>query len=217
MKKLIYGILIMSVLVFTALVPPVSAAETKMKPSAAELKRMSTFLSNFTEQGFMNLDIQADGSDELLHMGAPDAVPDLIRFGIRHNYINNYKSRIVQCKTKNCKWGSLVIDGKYVAESVKKYFDLDLKNRSVTESDPPYFYDGKLYHFDGSDGEATYYADVKEVSEGNGGVFLMTGELYNADDKTDRPATFEATAKPYKFGGRDTWAILSINTAWNEY
>jgi hypothetical protein len=202
----------MAILTFAA----TAFAAAQIKPNAAELKKMSTFLSNFTELGFMNFDIEADGSDELLHLGAPGAAPDLIRFGIRHNYINNYKSRIAKCKTKSCEYGSLVIDGKHVAESVKKYFDLDLKNQSVTDSDPPYFYDGKLYHFEGADGEATYYADVHEAPEGNGGVFVMTGELYNADDKTDRPATFEAKAKPYKFGGKDTWAILSINTEWNE-
>ena len=30
-------------------------------PDAAGLKKMSTFLSNFTEQGFFNFDIEADG------------------------------------------------------------------------------------------------------------------------------------------------------------
>jgi hypothetical protein len=27
-------------------------------------------------------------------MAQPDKYPDLVRFGIRHNYINNFKSRI---------------------------------------------------------------------------------------------------------------------------
>ncbi|MDR1481890.1 MAG: hypothetical protein LBI74_04630 [Synergistaceae bacterium] len=213
MKKLMYGIL-MSALVLT-IAASVLGAETKMKPSASELKKMSTFLSNFTEQGFMVFDIEADGADEPLHLGAPDAVSDLIRFGIRHNYINNFKSRVAKCETKDCQYGSLVIDGKYVAESVKKYFDLDLKNQSAMEGDPPYFYDGKLYHFEGADGEATYYAQVKEVFK-DGNVLRMTGELYNADDESERPAVFEATAKPYKFGGKETWAILSMNVIWND-
>ena len=38
----------------------------------------------------------------------------------------------------------------------------------------------------------------------------MTGDIYNADDKTDRPWTFEAFAKPYKWKGKDTWSILSL-------
>jgi hypothetical protein len=44
----------------------------------------------------------------------------------------------------------------------------------------------------------------------------MTGELYNADDKDDRPGKFEAAAKPYKYGGKDTWAILSVKTEYYE-
>jgi len=176
---------------------------------------MSTFLSNFTELGFMDFDIEADGSDELLHLGAADAAPDLVRFGIWHNYINNYKSRIAQCNTNDCPHGSLTINGEFTEESVKKYFDLNLKNQSFMESDPPYYFDGKLYHFEGADGEAVYYAEVKEATVGNGGVVRMVGEIYNAEDKDDRPATFEAAAKPYKFGGKDTWAILSLRTEWN--
>jgi hypothetical protein len=217
-----HGVLVLAILTVAV---SAFAAESKKKPGAEEIKRMSTFISNFTEQGFMNFDVNADGSDELIHMGAAGAAADLIRFGIGHNYINNYKSRITKCKTKNCEWGSLAIEGKHVAESVKKYFDINLKNQSVTESDPPYFYDGKLYHFEGSDGEANYYAQVKEVSEGNGGVILMTGTVYDNEamfnaksKKTDdfTVATFKATAKPYKFGGKDTWAILSLTTEWNE-
>ncbi|MDR0827353.1 MAG: hypothetical protein LBN33_05685, partial [Desulfovibrio sp.] len=134
------------------------AAETLLKPGAAELKKMSTFLSNFTEIGLDNFYVKGsgvDGSGDLLALSADDPA-DLVRFGIWHNYRNNYDSRVAPCKAKGCKWGSLTIDGKHVLESVKKYFDIDLKNRSITESDPPYYYDGKLYHFEGADGEATY-------------------------------------------------------------
>jgi hypothetical protein len=212
MKKFLYGIFMIAVVLMSATL--VAASETKMKAGAAELKKMSTFLSNFTELGFMDFDVKAKGSDETMHLGAKSSAPDLIRFGISHNYVNNFKSRITQCETKNCEWGSLVIDGKYVVESVKKYFDLDLKNQSVTESDPPYFYDGKLYHFEGADGEAVLYADVKEVFKRNDGTLRMTGEIYNADDETDRPAEFVAIAKPYKWDGKDTWAIISMKTEW---
>ena len=48
--------------------------------SAAELKLMSTFLSNFTELGFMNFEAK-----ELTNEDDP---ADMIRFGIWHNYIN---------------------------------------------------------------------------------------------------------------------------------
>ena len=184
-------------------------AKSAKAPAAQQLKQMSTFLSNFTEQGFYNFDVKKSGDDEALHLGADPSDPDLIRFGIRHNYINNFKSRIKKCAKKNCPSGSLVIEAKFVAESVKKYFDIDLKHRSVDQSDPPYHYDGKLYHFDGADGEAVYYAEVQEATR-EGSIIRMTGELYNVEDKDDRPYTFEATAKPYKWKGKDTWAILSL-------
>ena len=188
------------------------AAANPAKASAAQqLKQMSTFLSNFTEQGFYDFDVKRSGDDEALHLGGDPSNPDLIRFGIQHNYINNFKSRIRNCPKKNCPYGSLVIEAKFVAESVKKYYDIHLKHRSVDQSDPPYHYDGKLYHFDGADGEAVYYAEVQEATR-EGGVVRMTGELYNAEDKNDRPYTFEAAAKPYKWKGKDTWAILSLKT-----
>ena len=172
---------------------------------AAELKLMSTFLSNFTEQGFFDFDAK--------EITNPDSPADMIRFGIRHNYINNYKSRIAPCKIKDCPYGGLVIEGKYVTESIKKYFDYDYKKlASVTESDPPYHYDGKLYHFAGADGEAVYYARVDKAEKKTSGQIVMTGELYNADDKDDILGTFEALAKPHKFGGKDTWAILSLRS-----
>ena len=173
--------------------------------SSADLKKMSTFLSNFTELGFMNFDAK-----ELTNEKDP---ADMIRFGIRHNYVNNFKSRIGQCKKKDCEWGSLVIEGKYVTETVKKFFDVDYKKlASVTESDPTYFYDGKLYHFEGADGEAAYFARVDEAEKNSKGQIVMRGEIYNAEDENDLLGSFEAVAKQHKFGGKDTWAILSMET-----
>lgn len=187
------------------------AAGAEAAPFGKEdLKRMSVFISNFTELGFYDLDVKNE-SDEALFLGGPDAAPDLIRFGIWHNYVNNFKSRIKKCAKKDCEHGSLTIEGKFVQESVKKYFDLNLKNQSVMESTPSYYFDGKLYHFEGADGEAVYYAEVKEASLEDG-VVRMSGELYNAEDKKDRLGTFQAVTKPYKWKGKDTWAILSLRS-----
>jgi hypothetical protein len=83
---------------------------------------------------------------------------------------------------------------------------------SVSESDPPYHYDGKLYNFEGADGEAVYYARVDKAVLNSSGQIVMTGELYNADDEDDKLGAFEAVAKPYKYAGRDTWSIVSMNT-----
>lgn len=202
-KKFFPLLLVLSLLVCACGI--VSAAGAQKGYSAADLKRMSVFLSNFTELGYMNFD-----AEEFTDETAPD---DMIRFGIWHNYINNFKSRISRCKKKDCTFGSLVIDGKYVTESIKKYFDVDYKKlASVTESDIPFHFDGKLYHFEGADGEAVYHARVDEAEKNAGGQIVMRGEIYNADDEKDILGTFEAVAKPHKFGGKDTWAIISMET-----
>lgn len=193
-----FGILILAL----AFLPGVcGAADAKSEFSAADLKRMGTFLSNFTEIGFTDFDAK-----EITNENDP---ADMIRFGVWHNYLNNFKSRISRCQVKNCQWGSLTIDGRYVKESVKKYFDHDIKKMpSITESDPPYYYDGQRYHFEGADGEAVYYARVDEAKRDNSGRIIMRGELYNADDPDDKPGKFEATAKPHIHDGKDTWGTI---------
>ncbi len=182
-----------------------AGADAKKGYSSADLKKMSTFLSNFTELGYMNFDAK-----ELTDEKDP---AEMIQFGIWHNYRNNFKSRIAQCPKKDCKWGSLVIQGKYVTETIKKYFDVDYPNlASVSEADMPVFYFGNHYHFDGADGEAVYFARVDEAVKNSEGRIVMRGEIYNAEDETDILGTFEAVAKPHKFAGKDTWAILSMKT-----
>lgn len=206
-KKFFPLLLVLSLLVCACGIA--SAAGAQKGYSAADLKKMSVFLSNFTELGYMNFD-----AEEFTDETAPD---DMIRFGIWHNYINNFKSRISRCKKKDCTFGSLVIDGKYVTESIKKYFDVDYKKlASVTESDIPFHFDGKLYHFEGADGEAVYYARVDEAEKNAGGQIVMRGEIYNADDEKDILGTFQALAKPHQFGGKNTWAILSLQTEFSD-
>ncbi len=161
--------------------------------SNAQMKKMSVFLSNFTELYFYNF-----SAKEILNEKNP---ADMIRFGIWHNYINNYKSRIKPAGNK------LSIDGKFVKESVKKYFNYNIKNlKSVGR----FTYDGKKYTFDGADGEAIYYAKVTSAKTIADGVIEMKGYLYNADDESDRNGTFTALAKPYTYGGKNTWSIISM-------
>ena len=175
--------------------------------SAAELKRMSTFVSNFTEVRFPDFDTQQ--GDEPPNLA-------LIRFGIWHNYINNFKSRIKPC-TEGCTHGGMSIEAKFVAESVKKYFDLGLNHRSSPQADDgyiPFHFDGRRYHFDGADGDAVHLARVTRATK-EGGIVRMTGDIYsesNVDERPERIGTFTVTAKPHKWNGKDTWAILSLKT-----
>ena len=189
------------VVLFLFLALPVHAAEF----SAQDMKAMGVFLSNFTELGFLNVK-----ASEFLDEKAPG---DMIRFGIMHNYVNNFKSRIKPCPVKDCKWGSLVIDGAHVRDSLKRYFNHDLKQLpSVEDADPPYHFDGKNYHFEGADGEAVHHAAVTKAETGKDGLVHMSGEVYNAEDRKDVLGTFTALARPHTWNGKKTWALVELNT-----
>jgi len=177
--------------------------------SAREMKAMSVFLSNFTELGFMDVDAAT-----FLDEKAPG---DMIRFGIRHNYVNNYKTCVKNCTAKDCKWGSLVMDGTYVRESLKRYFGYDIKNLpTVEDSDSPYHYDGRNYHFEGADGEAVYYAAVKKAKLSGDGLVHMSGVVYNAEDKEDVLGPFKAMARPHTWNGKKTWALVELKVTMKE-
>lgn len=167
--------------------------------SQSELKRMSVFISNFVEAGLNNFDVD-DISDS-----------ELIRFGIWHNYINNFKSRIRNCSTKDCPYGSLVIDSKYVDESVKKYFDMRIRRHKTTgRGHETMFFDGEYYHFEGADGESIQ-AEVFEAHTRRDGIIVMKGATYHADhEDLGYDNNFTAEARPYKYNGKNTWRILSI-------
>lgn len=208
MKRKLFIAILVYILAFSF---SASYAETKSE----ELKRMGIFISNFTEQGFYNFDIDEDGDDDMLHLGDPSNMGELIRFGIAHNVINNPKSTIRRCTRKSCDYGSSTMTGRSVADSVRKYFDMSIRNQSVTGDSPEAFYDGESYHFEPDEWkpDTVYYADVQEVSRRRG-IITMTGELYNLHRKSERPATFTAEAKPYRWNKKDTWSIISLRVDW---
>ena len=77
-----------------------SAADRKLNLNAQTTKKLSTFLSNFTELSYYSFDTFEAGPEDMLHLGAPQNVGELIHFGIWHNYVNNFKSRIKRCRDK---------------------------------------------------------------------------------------------------------------------
>lgn len=181
--------------ILCVLIVVVFFSSTAFSASPSELKRMSTFISNFTEVGMMYFDTE-DLSDS-----------ELARFGIWHNWINNFKTRIQRCPDKDCPYGSFIIDRTYVAESVSKYFDLDINHRNV-EDEKYLHYDGRVYHFEGADGECML-ARVNR-SEKRGNIVIMHGKTYYPDHEDLEGSPFTAKAKPYKYNGKNTWAILSL-------
>ena len=193
MKKLLSFVAAMLLSAVMAL--PAFAADF----SAAQMKKMSTFLSNFTEVRMMDF-----SAKEVLESSNPY---EMIHFGIRHNYVNNYNRSIKRC---NCPYGELSMDGSWVRNTLKKYFDYDLKGLPTVKTPEVYFSDGVRYHFRGADGEATYYARVTNAERLANGHVQMTGTIYNAEEPSDILGTFRAIAKPHTWKGQPTWAIISL-------
>lgn len=177
-------------------------------PDAKELKSMSLFLSNFTELGFMEVNTE--------EMAQPDNYPDLVRFGVWHNYINNFKSRIEQNKDKPDDRGDLKIKASHVEESVLKYFGIKLKaDKSVDQSDPPYLLKSGYFSFFGADGEAPWYARVKGASGPKEGIWEVSGEIYNADDPEEIYGNFEATIKEAMWGKKHTYIMVKMTSEYS--
>ena len=179
---------------FAALIFTVILCSSSFGASKSELKLMSVFVSNFIEVGMSNFDSDSLSNSQLAH------------FGIWHNYRNNFNSRIRRCPDKNCPHGGLIIDKKYVAESVRKYFNRNIKHTGTKNE----YFDGDFYHFDGADGD-NQQARVYEVSREDG-VIYMSGETYYPDNEDLEGQSFTAAARPYKYNGKNTWYILSLET-----
>ena len=193
-----------------------------------EKKRMSSFISTFTEAGLFNFDItddEPDNDEEIseyeepaLHLGNAANLSELIRFGIVHNLITN-KKNLKQCRNPECESGSLTIDKKIVFDTVKKYFDIDISNRdlsNIVEENPSvvFSFDGKLFHFDDSSfsepgNDTVYFADVQGVTK-RGENLMFAGDIYDSKNITARPGMFAAVVKPVK----NSWVIISMTTDW---
>ncbi len=174
-------------------------------PSDKQLKAMGLFLSNFTELGFMNVSTQ--------EMADPENYPNIIRFGVWHNYINNFKSRIENAPEGSREKGDLRIKAAWVEESVRKYFGLKIEaNTSVDQSDPPYLYEKGYFYFWGADGEAAWYARVKEALNPEKGLWELSGEVYNADDPEEILGDFQATIKEALWNQKQTYVLLNMST-----
>ena len=175
-------------------------------PSEKELKAMSVFVSNFTEQGIMEVVTE--------EMAQPDKYPDLVRFGIRHNYINNFKSRIEANREGAREHGDVRIKATWVEETVLKYFGLKIKaDRSVEQIYPPYHFDGTSFHFQAADGEATWLARVKKASSPQKGVWEISGEVYNADDPADVLGGFNAVIRESVWKNKPHYVMVRLSAA----
>lgn len=174
---------------------------TAFASTPAELKKMSTFISNFAEIGMFNFDVRNMYNTELEY------------FGVWHVWQNDSnRTRCKECPDEDCPYGEYVVHKKYVSEAIKKYFadrGQDFRHESFGDGYGHVHYDGEYYHFGG----ITFDANAAEVFEAHkkGNVIIMTGKIYNADHEYPEDGrSFTARAKPYKYNGKNTWAILSL-------
>ncbi len=182
--------------------------------AASELDRMNIFLSNFTEVSMFDFDVDDGENDEIIHLGNPENVGQLVYFGVAHNFLNNRKSTIKKCTDKNCPY-EFKISKAAVASSVEKYFNLKLGKVKKGELENGISFDGKDFHFDApvSKDDVIYYVDIDDVDK-EGKFITMTGEIYNVKNKKERPATFTALAMPHTWNNKKTWAILEFKVEW---
>ena len=59
-----------------------------------------------------------------------------------------------------------------------------------------------------------YLNDAEEGVTREGEYLSFAGDIYNSKKTTDRPGMFAATVKPYKWEGKDTWAVIDMTTDW---
>ena len=178
---------------------------------ASQLKKMSTFLSNFTEVGMRDFT-----AEEVLD---PKNPAEMVRFCIWHHWLNTHHRTIKPSNDRQ--HGDAMIDGVYVKESLKRYFNYDLKEPlpSVVDPDDPqgnsYYSDGDHYYFYnsyGPGGDPAYYAQVTKAVRLPDGNIQMTGYIYNAEEPSDITGSFTALARPHTWKGKATWAIISMKT-----
>ncbi len=162
-------------------------------------KKMSIFLSNFSEIGMNHINIK-----EIIETKNMDA---LLNFGIYHNYVNNFKKRIIPCK-KNCPHGDAKIHASHVQESLKKYFNYDLTKFTST---PLFHYDGTFYHFNIKKSKPVLYVRVEKAMKKPNGNIRMEGVLYNSAKKDERHSRIEAEAQAHTWEGKTTWAIITLS------
>lgn len=162
------------------------------------MQRMGTFVSNFTEAGMWNLQ-----DAQNLTAG------QYIAFGIRHEWINNRK----RFKMGNDNMAS--IEASHIENAVTRYFGKAFTAHcAVPDKGIQYDPTSKRYTIPMADGEMTTHASVEIVTRNGDGTLVMYGTLYNAEDTSDTFGPFTAKAKPHKWNGKDTWALLSLECLW---
>ncbi|AWB42960.1 hypothetical protein DCC85_01095 [Paenibacillus sp. CAA11] len=150
------------------------------------MKKIGTFLSNFTE-----LHIERLNSNNL-----KDA--DLIYFGVWHNFVNNFNSTI-----SNYSGGHLFISKAKIEQSIKKFFNIKFKSHKSIQGIK---FNGKGYVFDGASGDPVDYVKVINVYDMGSSTFEVYGELY-----ADPYSWVEAVIKKITENKKSRYILISLS------
>jgi tetratricopeptide (TPR) repeat protein len=154
--------------------------------STEEISKIRAFINTFIWRRMFTIDINNISDSEL------------VNFGIWQNYHDNSKALKVQ--GDDC-----YLDKSYVIETVKKYFNKDIK---VLASEY-YKFDGKGYTFTPADGEMVYSVAEFKVIDIGSGQYQVIGKLDFEMD--DTKGTFTAVIKKYNYKNVNTYSIIKLD------
>nr|WP_288827911.1 tetratricopeptide repeat protein [uncultured Clostridium sp.] len=187
-------------------------------------KKLSIFLSNFSEVWFDNFDI-SNYTDE-----------QLIEFAIRHTCWNNYNAIINVTDSENY---YAKISGDTISDVIDKYFGISVIHKSVGYIDNPnhwnygqylYLFKDGYYYFTLADGEILPWSEIIEFYDNSDGTFTAVTREWGSHDiaaQYERRKYWEqlihpddvwegavaggshtAVIAPYYYEGKDTYKLL---------
>ena len=200
-----------------------SGGKSAIKLNESLLKKMSVFVSNFTEVGLFSFDVAeahfAHNYSEALSL----KYEDYVHFGIMHTYLNNKKS--VKKRDALMAVGKDLID-----QAVFKYFGWEFTDEEeyceehglesidynrYEKSNYTYNPSREEFVFSPPEEQEIYYARVTRAynseNEYDGDFVCMTGTLYNSKNTKEEKGFFVAYVTPVKRNGTDTWAMMGFD------
>ena len=190
----------------------------------AEYKKLSIFLSNFSEVMYDNFDIDHYTDEEL------------IEYAIWHTYRNNDNAII---NVTDSEYYYAKISAETIFNVIDRYFGIKVTHKSVGYIDNPehwnygqyqYLFKDGYYYFTPADGEPVRWSEVEEFYDNGDGTFNVVTREWDSHDiapQYERKKYWEqlihpddvwegavaggshtAVIAPYSYGGKDTYKLL---------
>lgn len=185
----------------------------KMNADAATLKRMSTFVSNFTEVSEV----------EPSAISKNPTLEEYIQFAVWHFIINVKASRLHKTKpilSDGKRYPTVGVSAEDVISIIKRYFDVDLSKEIQALKPRPYNWENASPAYDGNYFITTHGHSPDEPPEsechcgGSAGPATVTAAYVYKDEimmlGTCGEIKVYARAKNHVWKGKPTWALLEM-------